>query len=77
MIEVNAGAKMKFKVIVVALVVSLVIISSFTCVVTASSDEGSEPDGTSHNDIVSAVDGGDSGAEPCDGGDDRGGPNPW
>ena len=72
----NAGATMKFKAIMVALVVTLALISSFTCVGTANSDESSESDNTSPNDITFAVEGGDSGAEPCGGGDDKGGPNP-
>jgi len=77
MIAIKAGVKMKFKMVAITLVVALVLVSSFASIIVAESGENNESGESGFECPECTEDGGDSGAQPMGGDDDRGGPNPW
>lgn len=66
---------MKLKIAAVALLVALVLVSSFVGLA-ADSGENTGPDNTAFENLEDTQDDGDSGANPCGGGDDVGGGTP-
>lgn len=66
---------MKLKMALVAVVIGLVLVSSFISIA-AESEEDTGPDETTFENPKDTDNGDDSGAEPC-GGNEGGGPNPF